>query len=202
MWDKKSLVPDDKQLERLIRIGGLPSSPYSTDAPSIEFPAAIKTKSGELIDLCLIHFSKAPPVQRHFKRILLLDEIEEIMPSELALPHELRLASTLAEEIRMSFYPFMVRTNTGRLITYNGITQFASTGDIKGNEIVEEVEFSYDKFQKVKDVSFDDITFVIGKWDHRLEKLFDQYSAGSERKTLARALPKERRSWLQRLFGQ
>jgi hypothetical protein len=83
----------------------------------------------------------------------------------------------------MSFYPFMVKTNTGRLLTYNGITQFASTGEIKGKEIIEEVDFSYDRFDKIMDVSSDEITFIIGKWDDKLQDLFNQYTQELERKT-------------------
>lgn len=127
------------------------------------------------MDLCLFHFCQAPPFQRYFRKVLLLSDIAEISTSELALNHDLRLASTLAGEIRMGFSPFMVKTNTGRFITYNGTTQFATTGDIKGNEVVSEVKFSYDRFDKVNDVSFDDLTFIIGKWDTRLEALFKQY---------------------------
>lgn len=182
-WDKQTLLPTEEQFEILKQIGGLPSSQYSLYPNNIQIPAKVTTNSGQQIDLCLFHFSQAPPFQRYFKKVLLLSDIVNIEPSELALSHELRLASTLAEEIRMSFYPFMVKTNTGSLLTYNGTTQFVSTGEIKGNEIVSEVEFSYNRFDnKIKDVSFDDITFIIGKWDGRLEELFCQYRLELERK--------------------
>jgi len=182
-WDKQTLLPTEKQFEILKEIGGLPSSQYSLYPDNLQFPAAITTNDGQQIDLCLFHFSQAPPFQRYFKKVLLLSEIADIKQSKLALNHDLRLASTLAHEIRMSFYPFMVKTNTGKLITYNGTTQFASTGELKGNEIVSEVEFSYDRFDKLIDVSFDDITFVIGKWDDRLQDLFNQYRQRLEEKT-------------------
>ncbi len=174
-WDSQVLLPTDEQFEILKQIGGLPSSPYALYPDSLQFPASVTTKSGEQIDLCLFHFCQAPPFQRYFRKVLLLSDIADISASELALNHDLRLASTLAGEIRMGFSPFMVKTNTGRFITYNGTTQFASTGDIKGNEVVSEVKFSYDRFDKVNDVSFDDLTFIIGKWDTRLEALFKQY---------------------------
>ena len=61
--------------------------------------------------------------------------------------------------------------------------QFASTGEIKGNEIVSEVAFSYDHFDTVKDVLFDEITFVIGKWDDRLGELFNEYRQRLEIRT-------------------
>lgn len=201
-WDNQALLPTDQQFEILKQIGGLPSSQYSLYPDNLQFPAFVTTKSGQQIDLCLFHFCQAPPFQRYFKKVLLLSDIADIRPSELALNHNLRLASTLADEIRMSFNPFMVKTNAGSLITYNGTTQFASTGEIKGNEIVSEVEFSYDRFNKVKDVSFDDITFIIGKWDSRLEELFNQYRKRLERKTAPNStLPKAGRTWWQKLFG-
>ncbi len=201
-WDKQALLPTDNQLEILKEIGGLPSSQYSLYPDNLQFPASITTINGQQTDLCLFHFSQAPPFQRYFKKVLLFSDIADIKPSEFALTHDLRLASTLSDEIRMSFSPFMVKTNKDKLITYNGITQFASTGEIKGNEIVSEVEFSYDRFDKVKDVSFDDITFIIGKWDARLEDLFNQYRQRLERKSAPSSfLPKMGLSWLQKLFG-
>lgn len=182
-WDKQPLLPTDQQFDILKQIGGLPSSKYSLYPDNLQFPARVTTKSGQQVDLCLFHFSKSPPFQSYFKKVLLLNDIAEVKPSDLSLSHDLRLASTQADEIRMSFYPFMVKTNTGRLLTYNGITQFASTGEIKGNEIIEEVDFSYDRFDKIMDVSSDEITFIIGKWDDKLQELFSQYTQVLERKT-------------------
>jgi hypothetical protein len=182
-WDMQELLPTDQQFETLKQIGGLASSKYSLYPDYLQVPARVTTKSGQEIDLCLFHFTQAPPFQRYFKKVLLFSDIIEIQPSELSLSHELRLSSELAGEIRMSFYPFMVKTSTGELLTYNGTTQFASTGEIKGSEIIAEVEFSYDRFDnKIKNVSFDDITFIIGKWDDRLEELFNQYRLRLERK--------------------
>lgn len=182
-WDKQPLLPTDQQFEILKQIGGLPSSQYSLYPDSLQFPARVTTNNGQQLDLCLFHFSKSPPFQSYFKKVLLINGISEIKPSELSLSHDLRLASTQADEIRMSFYPFMVKTNTGRLLTYNGITQFASTGEIKGKEIIEEVDFSYDRFDKIMDVSSDEITFIIGKWDDKFQDIFNQYTQELERKT-------------------
>ena len=201
-WNHQVLLPTDQQFEILKQIGGIPSSQYSLYQDNLQFPALVTTKSGQEIDLCLFHFSQAPPFQTYFKKVLLLSDISDIRPSELALNHDLRLASTLTDEIRMSFYPFMVKTNMGHFITYNGTTQFASKGEIKGNEIVSEVGFSYDRFDKLKHVSFDDITFIIGKWDNRLEKLFNQYRQQLKRKTVPNsALQKASGTWWQKLFG-
>ncbi len=201
-WDKQILLPSDQQFEMLKHIGGLPSDQYSMCLENLQFPALVKTHSGQQIDLCLFHFSQAPPFQRYFKKVLLLSEIADIKPSELALAHELRLASTLADEIRMSFYPFTVKKNTGNLITFNGTTQFVSTGEIKGHEIISEVEFSYDRFDKVRDVPFDDITFIIGKWDNRLEELFNHYRQHLKTETKSYRISQEPgRRWWHKFFG-
>ncbi len=201
-WDNETLLLSDKQFEILSEIGGVPTSQYSLYPDNIEFPALVTTASGQQIDLCLLHFSKSPPFQRHFKKVILLNDIVDIRPSELALTHDLRLSSMLADEMRMGFWPFMVRTNSRKIITYNGVTQFASTGELKGKDIISQVEFSYDKFDSVKDVSYDDITFVVGKWDNRLGELFKQYRIRVDRKTATNStLPKAGRSWWQKLFG-
>ncbi|MDB5120624.1 MAG: hypothetical protein JWN56_1842 [Sphingobacteriales bacterium] len=174
-WNNQILLPNEEQLFSLSSIGGLPSSEYSLYPRSLEFPATIVTTGGKRIDMCIFHFCEAPPFQSYLRKTIMLSDIAEISPSELALSHNLRMASTRAEEIRMSFYPFMVLTNKGKLITYDGTTQFASKGEIKGNEIISEVAFSYEKFDKIKEISYDDITFVIGKWDDRIECLFNKY---------------------------
>lgn len=96
-WDKQILLPSGEQFEILKQIGGLPSSQYSLYPNNLQFPTRITTNGGQHIDLCLFHFSQAPPFQTSFKRILLLSDIVDIKPSELALSHELRLASVLAE---------------------------------------------------------------------------------------------------------
>ena len=185
-WDKQTLLPTNRQLEIIEEIGGLPSPLYSLDPDYIQFPAKVTTNNGLQIDLCLLHFSQAPPFQRYFKKVLFLSDILDIQPSELSLSYDLRFASTLVNEIRMAFSPFMVRTNTNKFITYNGTTQFVSTGEIKGNEIISEVEFSHDRFDKINDVSFDDITFVIGKWDNRMEDIFKKTRQEQEKKSIVK----------------
>jgi len=176
-WDRRILLPDDILFGKLKAIGGLPASEYSLSPDFIQFPCKVKTANAEIIDLCLLHFSAAPPYQTYFRRILLLDEIIEIEPSELTLAFELRMESMLVDEIRMSFYPFMVKTISGELLLYDGTTQFVSKGEVKGSDIECQVPFSHDAKYKVVDVSFNDITYVIGKWDSRFDELFAKYRA-------------------------
>jgi hypothetical protein len=174
-WDKEILLPTEEQFHQLKSIGGLPSHEYSLYPDQIEFPARVITNDNQSHDLCIIHFSKYPPFQTYFKKVLLLSDITQIVASDFSLSHELRLASMKAEEIRMSFYPFMVKTKTGHFLTYNGITQFASTGNIKGEEIVSHVDFDNRRFDKLTDIDLDSITYIIGKWDDRIEDLFLKY---------------------------
>lgn len=184
-WDRRSLMPNDVLFSKLKAIGGLPAGEYSLSPDYIQFPCKVKTAKGETIDLCLLHFSAAPPYQTYFKNILLLDEIIDVEPSELTFAHDLRMESMLVDEIRMSFYPFMVKTKTGELLLYNGTTEFVSKGEVKGTDIECQVPFSHDAKYKVVDVPYDDITYVIGKWDNRFDELFSTYRKMLEDKKAA-----------------
>ena len=193
-WDNGNLLPDDAQFKKLKAIGGLPSGEYSLSPDFIQFPCKIKTLNGEVLDLCLLHFSAAPPFQTYFKNILLLNEIIDIEPSELTLAHDLRMESMLVDEIRMSFYPFMIKTKLGELLLYNGTTEFVSKGEVKGGDIACQVPFSHDAKYKVVDVPYNDITYVIGKWDNRLEEFFAQYRKMLKDKRAANTSFRENRS--------
>ncbi|HVW95855.1 MAG TPA: hypothetical protein VHA56_07790 [Mucilaginibacter sp.] len=203
-WKQKSLLVSDDQLQILAAIGGLPTSEYFLEPKCLTFPVAIKNTDGTRIDLCIVHLSEAPPFQQYFQHCILLDEVKAFYPSDLALSHELRLSSMLSEEMRMGFYPFTVRTKEGQLITYNGTTQFASTGDLKGGDIVAEEKFSFDKFDNVRNVPLDRITYIIGKWDERIENLYQQYSSMLKSKAAAKRRPNAvtiKKNWWQQLFG-
>lgn len=91
------------------------------------------------------------------------------------MPHELRFAGARVPELTMGMYPFTIRTKTGELITCNGFTQFVSKGDIKGIDIVSQKEILPEDIKEFKNVFFEDVVYVIGKWDNRLEELFKYY---------------------------
>jgi hypothetical protein len=199
-WELEKLLPSDSQLAVLSEIGGLPSSQYYIGPKNLRFPCQVITNEGKSIDLCILYFSESPPYQSNFKNVMLLSTIKEIFPSKLALSHTLRLSSMLVEDIRMAFFPFMVKTIKGDLLTYNGITEFASTGDIKGDEILAEVPFSYDKFKTISDVPVEDITYIVGKWSDGLEKLFIQYRNELEEREMVQQAPQKKTVW-QKLFN-
>jgi hypothetical protein len=174
-WDKLKLLPNETLFNKLVKIGGLASSKYSFNGKYLDFPCMVKVNNDEWIDFCIVRFSETPPVHDHLKKIILFDDLLDIRPSEYALSHSLRLASTLASEIRMSFYPFTLKTKGNELLTYNRTTHFVSDGDIKGDEIICEVPFDYDTFKKIKDNGSNNYTYVIGKWNGKMDKLFKEY---------------------------
>lgn len=182
-WDKTPQLLSEEQFQILSSIGGLPSTQYQMAPDYLHFPCQVVTKDGREIDLCIIHLSKAPPFQSYFHNLILLSDIQTIKPSELTLSYKLRLSSLLVGEIRMAFAPFVVKTKANELITYNSSTQFVSTGEIKGADILEEVDFTYENFDdKISDVPFKKMTFVIGKWDDKIESLFKQYRTDLDKK--------------------
>lgn len=199
-FDGEVLLPTEQQFERLREIGGLPSSQYSLHPRNLQFPARIVTKGREEIDLCLFYFSSVPPTPQSYKQILFLNEVEIVSPSALAISHDLRLASTLTDELRMSFYPFMVRTNDHKVLTYDSPVQFASTGKILGSNIVEEIKFSWDLFNKVTDVPSEEITLVIGKWDDEFEELYKRYMKDAKSSSAPYTPSKYKGNWLQKLI--
>lgn len=190
-WSDEELLPDDTQLTILSEVKGLPSPQYSLYPQYVDYPVKATTKDGTQIYNCICHFSKFPPLQPWFKKIILLSDIVNISSSDLSLSHELRLSSMLAEEMRMSFYPFMVEKIDGEILTYDGITQFASSGEIKGNEIGNEIPFSYGKFSKLYSYS-EQITYIVGKWDDRLSIDFEKYSAMLNSLQASRTNPQRR----------
>jgi hypothetical protein len=182
-WDKTPQLFSEEQFQILLSIGGLPSTQYQMVPDYLHFPCKVITKDGREIDLCIIHFSKAPPFQSYFHNLILLSDIQTIKPSELTLGYNLRLSSLSVDEIRMGFAPFVVKTKDNKLITYDGSIQFASTGEVKGTDITEEVDFTYKNFDdKISNVPFEKMTFVIGQWDDRIETIFKQYRADLEKK--------------------
>ena len=172
-WEIQELLPDRRQFDVLKQIGGLPSPDDSFDPRNVEFPAKVILNCGEEVDFCIVCFSKLPPFfYLSVKRVILFEDIKEIRPSEFALSYDLRIASTKTKEIMMSFYPFMVKTNAGEFITYNGETQFASNGPIKGRDIISQVDFSH-KLHLGVQKEVDNITYIFIKWDSEIEKLYN-----------------------------
>jgi|SRR5690606_17847962 len=182
-WNSNNLLPDNELWEKLQSIGGTPPHLWTMSQDYIDFPCQTMDLNGKWTDFCIIRFTKVPPFETYFKNIKLLKDIQDVKPSEYAMPHKLRVSSTLTDEIRMSFSPFTVKTKSGKRITYNGITNFTSTGEIRADEIEKEIEFSYDHFKKIQDTPFDQKTFVIGKWDSRLAKMLNDLK--EERKKTA-----------------
>jgi len=75
---------------------------------------------------------------------------------------------------------------------------------LKGEDIVAEEEFSFGNFNKIQDVPFDSVTYIIGKWDNRIEALYQQYISwlkikSSEEKISHPVVVKK--AWWQKLLG-
>jgi len=181
-WDKEKLLSTDLMFEKLVQIGGTPPHQWTMDPDYIDFPCQTKNNDGIWIDFCKIRFTKTAPFQTYYKNIKLLNQIEDVRPSEFTMPHDLRISNTMTEDIRMSFFPFMVKTKTGNYLTYNGEADFVSKGTIKGSDISHEIEFSYNKFKTVVETPNTEVTYIIGKWDNRLDDLLKKYK--EERKEL------------------
>ncbi|UOK41630.1 MULTISPECIES: hypothetical protein [Flavobacterium] len=174
-WNNESLILNEKQFKSLESIQGLPRSKYTISPKDIEFPCKVKLKNGEIIDFCILLTSKCAPFQNYYKNVIMLSEVDEIIESEYSLPHSYRISSMNAKEIMMSTYPFVLKTHADQNLIYNGKTQFASFGEIKGKEIEREIEFSQSVRGKFIDNDYEKLTYIVADWDDRMDKLYEEY---------------------------
>lgn len=170
-WNSNDLLPDNDLWEKLKLIGGTPPHKWTISSDYIDFPCQIKDIKDNWTDFAIIRFTKVPPFETYYKNLKLLKDVIDIKQSEFTMPNALRLSSTLTEDIRMSFFPFMVKTKSGKYVTYNERVDFTSKGDLKAEEISHEVDFSYNRFKTIQETPNEERTFVIGKWDDRLEEM-------------------------------
>jgi hypothetical protein len=131
--------------------------------PLIAYPCKCITKKG-VIDFCIYLVSQASnaTLENQFPNNLLLSEVEEIKESEYALPYNIRLATTKAEDVRMGFYPTQVESSDRKLYILNGPTHFLKDEDRKGKDfmLIENLKHeseAYKYYNKQKD----NITYII-----------------------------------------
>jgi hypothetical protein len=131
-WSSSVILFTEAQKSILGQIGSTLLHGYY-GSQSNETPCSVKTKSGEVLDLSIITIQKHAPFE-DWRSYRLASEIEEITPSQYALPLKVRKATSQAGEIRMGFAPTLVSlSNNQELILHWGQTFLKKTG-VKANE--------------------------------------------------------------------
>lgn len=131
-WNATPLSVDETLLHKLAAIGGTtkPSRQY------IGVPCSVKTISGEMHDKALVMFSKRPPYFWYQPEMVhWADEIADILPSDFALPLDVRRATLEKQEVRMGFAPVGIVDSQGREYTLSHETNFLNAEGLKGKEV-------------------------------------------------------------------
>ncbi|MDG1476069.1 MAG: hypothetical protein P8Q14_02895 [Vicingaceae bacterium] len=136
---KRNLALNNKFQEQINTIGI--TEDWNSDKI---LPAKIELISGEKYDFARIRISKKPPLgysYDYFKDYIFIDQIKSIKKSDFALSKEVREKSKNAEELRMSFYPTVLKTKDEVKVVINGLSLFFNNQNIKGSELTLANEF-------------------------------------------------------------
>ncbi|MDH5178100.1 MAG: hypothetical protein OEZ39_16465 [Gammaproteobacteria bacterium] len=122
-WSQSDLRLSPQQLDILQAIGRTAPDIYGNGTEYNETPCQVKTTDGTLYPLAIISIQQHAPYEA-WRNCKLATEIAEISPSPYALPHEVRLATTQAEEVSMSFAPTLVQLSNGEVVILNWTNNF------------------------------------------------------------------------------
>lgn len=134
-WNEHQIYLSLEQDATLDKIGRTPPDHYGNGANFHETPCTVITKSGERVDLAIISRQKHPPFE-DWRQYRLASEIDEIFPSPFALPLAVRMATSVADEIRMGFAPTLVEMPNGNSVVLNWRHNFIVRSDCNAGDVV------------------------------------------------------------------
>ena len=130
VWSNSEQKLSIEQSEVLRAIGSTPPDLYGNGSKFVQTPCQIKTKDGEIFECAIVSVQEHAPFE-DWRNYMLASEIEEISPSPYALPLEVRLATTQADEIRMGFAPTIVELSNGKRMILNWTTNFLKVAGVE-----------------------------------------------------------------------
>ncbi len=134
-WNKKILQFTDEELVRLKSIGATPPDLYGNGTGVISIPCEVTDKNGNIHKKAIIRFQSGPPIDDWQENWYFAEEVDSFQPSEFALPQDVRVASSQANEVRMGFAPTRVQDQGGKQYLLNWTTEFVDFDGIKGKDI-------------------------------------------------------------------
>lgn len=133
LWSGSDQKLTSDQSEALKQIGSTPPDLYGNGSKFIETPCQVKTKVGEIVECAIVSIQSHAPLE-DWRNYRLASEIEEISASKYALPLEVRLATTQAEEISMGFAPTLVQLSNAEKMFLNWTTNFLKVAGVETAE--------------------------------------------------------------------
>jgi hypothetical protein len=160
-----TLTPD--LLEKAKKIGATPYRIIPGEVSHLMVPCKVVTRDLSIVEMSLVCFQKIGPVESWQKHVRAASEIIDILPSEYALPYRIRLATTKAKEIRMSYSPTAIKAKLWERFNLNGTTNFFDYREIKGKDISKSWFFSINSLTFTDNT--DKITFFIAKLTEKIK---------------------------------
>lgn len=187
-WDREPIKLADDLEARLAQIGPTPPDVYGNCSDRRVTPCKVVTTVGEEIDPAMICLQLDAPVQEHM-HFRLGSEVAAIEVSELALPLEVRVASSRAEEMRMGFSPSLIEMPNWRRYVLNGMTSFMAEAGYNASDARVFAGSFFAEEPPPPLLQSPDITYFVVDGD-----------PGWVRQQSAQVWPSARRSWFRRLF--
>lgn len=122
-WSRAEIILPANVLGTLGEIGPTPPDHYGNGREYAETPCGVVTRRGERIDAAIVSIQRDAPVEE-WRPSRLASELADAYPSPYALPLDVRLASTQADEVRMGYAPSFIELPDGKRFTLNWSTNF------------------------------------------------------------------------------
>jgi len=183
-WNKKDLMVSEVFMPILKEIVATPPDAYGNGSDYISIPCQITLKDGWVFETALLQLQYLPPFYAS-EHIILIDEVAKIEPSKYALPLDIRVATALAFEVRMSYAPTVIE-NGGYSFILNWTNNFFKHPELDAKNtrvLLPEEEENKTKTGKNKNKKEDnnlkqgildcdyEVVYVIGDWNEELKNL-------------------------------
>ena len=132
-WDEEPILLTEEQQARLEQIGPTPPDLYGNWSDRRVTPCRVTTTTGEVVDPAMVCVQPEAPIQVDMD-FRLGNEVADVTVSEFALPLDVRLASSRAEEMRMGFSPSLIEMPDGKRFVLNGMTSFMAEQGYKAGD--------------------------------------------------------------------
>jgi hypothetical protein len=127
-WSKTPFNASPAQLEALAKIGGLKGDEQGATSEYIEVPCKVVLTNGWEYEHCLLRFTNVPPNELvNDETTFWITAVDEISPSQDALPYSVRSASASAH-----ISPFLIKSPDSKIFILNWANQFFATETYKG----------------------------------------------------------------------
>lgn len=134
-WNERPVILPAWFAAQLRAIGSTPPDIYGNGGRYQDTPCAVTTVDGDRIDIAVISIQRHAPFEES-RTCRLATEIETLSASPHALPLDVRIASSQAQEVSMGFAPTLVETADGELVVLNWRQSFFVWRDCKASDVV------------------------------------------------------------------